>query len=170
MCWSRLSACWSTLKSKWRCAEECLSHIGVWGSNMWIFIKRSSIKKGGASWGDEDRLHRPQVDLCARQWCPLACLSPFVGVKVLLVLHVLESRFREEDHLLIKALCGLIITQGQVKMCRRERLPSGCMGEYQVNLHRSAIEEGVASWGVEDRQLYSSTSSGLMRKAKIWSW
>ena len=35
--------------------------------------------------------------------CPLACLSPFVGVKVLLVLHVLESRLREEDHLLIKA-------------------------------------------------------------------
>ena len=35
--------------------------------------------------------------------CPLACLSPFVGVKVLLVLHELESRLREEDHLLIKA-------------------------------------------------------------------
>ena len=35
--------------------------------------------------------------------CPFACLSPFVGVKVLLVLHVLESRLREDDHLLIKA-------------------------------------------------------------------
>ena len=34
---------------------------------------------------------------------PLACLSPFVGVKILLVLHVLESRLRKEDHLLIKA-------------------------------------------------------------------
>ena len=44
---------------------------------------------------------------------------------------------------LIKALCGLIITQGQVKICRRERLPSWCMGEHHVNLHRSAIERKV---------------------------
>ena len=64
----------------------------------------------------------------------------------LLVLHLLESRLREDEKcVLIKALCGLIITQGQVKICRRERLPSWCMGEHQVNLHRSVIKEGGAS-------------------------
>ena len=42
-------------------------HLGVWGSIMWIFTKRRAIKKGGSSWGDEDLLLRPQVDLCARQ-------------------------------------------------------------------------------------------------------
>src|SRR5680860_862206 len=60
----------------------------------------------------------------------------------LLVLHLLESRLREEEKcVLIKALCGLIITQGQVKMCRIERLPSWCMGEHQVNLHRAKRNE-----------------------------
>ena len=46
LCWSRLSAGWSTLKSKWRYAEECIPHLGVWGSVMWFFTKRSAIKKG----------------------------------------------------------------------------------------------------------------------------
>ena len=75
-----------------------------------------------------------------------ACLSPLVGVKVkvedhllikaklvsmcwsqgaLLDLHLLESSSREEEEkfVLIKALCGLIITQGQVKICRRSAFP-----------------------------------------------
>ena len=34
----------------------------IWGSNMRVFTMRSAIKKGGSSCGDEDRLHRPQVD------------------------------------------------------------------------------------------------------------
>ena len=42
----------------------------------------------------------------------------------LLVLHLLESRLRkEEKFVLIKALCWLIITQGQVKICRRSAFP-----------------------------------------------
>ena len=69
-----------------------------------------------------------------------ACLSPLVGVKVkvddhllikaelvsmcwsqgaLLDLHLLESSSREEKVGLIKALCGLINSQVQVKICRR---------------------------------------------------
>ena len=60
----------------------------------------------------------------------------------LLVLHLLESRLREEEKcVLIKALCRLIITQGQVNMCRRECLPSWCMGEHHVNLHRAKRNE-----------------------------
>ena len=46
----------------WRYAEECLSHIGVWGSNLRGFTEQSAIKEGGSSWGNEDRHHRPQVD------------------------------------------------------------------------------------------------------------
>ena len=46
----------------WRYAEECLSHIGVWGSNFRGFTEQSAIKEGGSSWGDEDHHHRPQVD------------------------------------------------------------------------------------------------------------
>ena len=36
---------------------------------------------------------------------------------------MLESRLREEDYLLIKAKCGLINTQVQVKICRRNASP-----------------------------------------------
>ena len=32
------------------------------GATCEAFTKRSAIKKGGSSLGDEDRLHRPQVD------------------------------------------------------------------------------------------------------------
>ena len=38
-------------------------------------------------------------------------------------LHLLESRLREEDYSLIKAKCGLINTQVQVKICRRGSSP-----------------------------------------------
>ena len=42
---------------------------------------------------------------------------------MLLDLHLLESRLREEEYVLIKALCGLINTQVQVKICRRGTFP-----------------------------------------------
>ena len=45
--------------------------------------------------------------------CPFALLD----------LHLLESRLREEDYMLIKAKCGLINTQVQVKICRRGASP-----------------------------------------------
>ena len=32
-------------KGMWRYVKECLSHISVWGSNMWVFTERSTIKK-----------------------------------------------------------------------------------------------------------------------------
>ena len=41
----------------------------------------------------------------------------------LLDLHLLESRFREEVYGLIKASCGLINSQVQVKICRRGASP-----------------------------------------------
>ena len=41
----------------------------------------------------------------------------------LLDLHMLASRLREEDYMLIKAKCGLINTQVQVKICRRSASP-----------------------------------------------
>ena len=34
------------IKAMRRYVEECLSHLGVWGSNMRVFTKRSEIKKG----------------------------------------------------------------------------------------------------------------------------
>ena len=46
----------------------------------------------------------------------------------MLDLHLLESRLREEEYLLIKAKCELINTQVQVKICRRVLLPYCCMG------------------------------------------
>ena len=45
--------------------------------------------------------------------CPFALLD----------LHLLESRLREEDYMLIKAKCELINTQVQVKICRRGASP-----------------------------------------------
>ena len=41
----------------------------------------------------------------------------------LLDLHLLESRLREEEYVLIKAKCGLINTQLQVKICQRGTSP-----------------------------------------------
>ena len=41
----------------------------------------------------------------------------------LLDLHLLESRLREEEYVLIKAKCELINTQVQVKICRRGASP-----------------------------------------------
>ena len=41
----------------------------------------------------------------------------------LLDLHLLESRLREEGYMLIKAKCGLINTQVQVKICRKGASP-----------------------------------------------
>ena len=51
--------------------------------------------------------------------------------------YLLESRLRAEDYVLIKAKCGLINTQVQVKICRRVLSPSWCMGERHVNLHQA---------------------------------
>ena len=47
----------------------------------------------------------------------------------MLDLHLLESRIREEEYVLIKAKCELINTQVQVKICRRVPPPYWCMGE-----------------------------------------
>ena len=51
--------------------------------------------------------------------CPFALLD----------LHLLESRLREEEYLLIKAKYELINTQVQVKICRIVPLPYWYMGE-----------------------------------------
>ena len=63
---------------------------------------------------------------------------------MLLELHLLESRLREEEFVLIKAKCGLIKakcglinTLVQVKMCRRVLLPYWCMKELHVSLHQA---------------------------------
>src|SRR5680860_1551684 len=64
------------------------------------------------------------------RYCPFALLD----------LHMLESRLREEkeeEYVLIKAMCGLINTQVQVKICRRVLSLSWCMGERLVNLHQA---------------------------------
>ena len=86
--------------------------------------------------------------------------SPFVGVK-------LKGRRRRFG--LIKALCGLINSQVQVKIFRRVLSPSWCMGERHENLHQARRNQErwfvLRSW-----RSSSSTSSGLMRKAKVWSW
>ena len=101
--------------------------------------------------------------------CPFACLSPFVGVKVLLALHVLESRLREEDHLLIKAKVFVIERKAKWRYAEGVLSPSWCMGERHVNLHQARrVQE---RWFVLRRwRSSSSTSSGLMRKAKVWYW
>ena len=66
--------------------------------------------------------------------CPYAVLD----------LHLLESRLREEDYMLIKAKCGLIDTQVQVKICRRVPLPYWCMGEQFCESSPSEVQVDYA--------------------------
>ena len=58
-------------------------------------------------------------------WAPYR-LCPYA----LLDLHLLESRLRGEDYMLIKAKSRLINTWVQVKVCQRVLLPYWCMGEW----------------------------------------
>ena len=56
--------------------------------------------------------------------------------------------------------------KGQVKICRRGASPILVYGgALWIFTKRSAIEEGGASWGDEDRPQVD-----YMRKAKVWSW
>ena len=61
------------------------------------------------------------------------------GLYALLDLHMLDSRLREKDYMLIKAKCELINTQdnGQVKICRIVPFPCWCMGEQYVSIHQA---------------------------------
>ena len=55
----------------WRCAEEWLTHSGVWGSNLLVFIEPTQSRKGGPTWGSQDRHHLAQVDYAQGKGLPL---------------------------------------------------------------------------------------------------
>ena len=62
----------------------------------------------------------------------------------LLDLHLLESRLREEEDVLIKAKCELINTQVEVKICQRVPLPYWCMGEQFCESSPSEVQGDYA--------------------------
>ena len=85
----------------------------------------------------------------------------------MLELHMLESRLKEEDYMLIKATCKLINIQDKGKW----RYAKECLSHIGVwgrNMRgfteRSVIKKGDP---LERRSRSSSSSSSGMRKAKI---
>ena len=88
-------------------------------------------------------------------------MCPFV----LLDLHLLESRLREEERLLIKTKCVLINTQVQVKICRRRSSPILVYGGATCESSPSeAQSRNVVR--LEEMKIASSTSSGLCARQR----
>ena len=88
--------------------------------------------------------------------CPYAVLD----------LHLLESRLREEDYMLIKAKCGLINTQVQVKICRRVPLPYWCMGGAICEASPSKAQSRKMTC-LEEMKIVIIDLKWIMHKAKV---
>ena len=86
----------------------------------------------------------------------------------LLDLHLLESRLREEEYVLIKAKYELINTQLQVKICQRGASPILVYGGVTCESSPSEAQSSKVV-RLEEMKIVIIDLKWLMRKAKVWS-
>ena len=84
----------------------------------------------------------------------------------LLDLYLLESRLREEDYMLIKAKCGLINTQVQVKICRRGASPISVYGGATCESSPSEAQSRKVV-RLEEMKIVFIDLKWIKRKAKV---